>query len=88
MDHVGRCGTDPLLVRGVRTLGVWTVLVIVWGYRFTLGPFIGGYCRFVPSCSQYMLDATRKYGPVRGVIKGVGRILRCHPWGGQGHDPA
>lgn len=67
------------------TGAVW---LMVWVYRLTLGPFIGGHCRYVPTCSQYMLDATRKYGPVRGVIKGIGRILRCHPWGGQGHDPA
>ncbi|MBL4700157.1 MAG: membrane protein insertion efficiency factor YidD [Phycisphaeraceae bacterium] len=57
-------------------------------YRATLGHFIGGHCRFQPTCSQYMLDAVKKYGPWHGFFKGLRRIGRCHPWGGCGHDPA
>lgn len=60
----------------------------VWCYRLTLGPFLGGQCRFQPTCSQYMLDAVEKYGPWRGAWRGVKRLARCHPWGGFGHDPA
>lgn len=44
-------------------------------------------CRFTPTCSQYALEAFRKYGPVKGLILSVKRILRCHPWGGSGYDP-
>ena len=61
-------------------------LVLV--YRVTLGPFMGGYCRFQPSCSQYMIDAVRKHGPFRGGWRGAKRICRCHPLGGSGYDPA
>lgn len=61
---------------------------IVRVYRVTLSPFIGRQCRFQPTCSQYMLDAVEKHGPWRGVPKGLGRICRCHPWGGGGYDPA
>ena len=57
-------------------------------YRATIGRVLGGQCRYVPSCSQYMIDAIEKYGPVRGGWRGVKRICRCHPWGGSGHDPA
>ncbi|MGC4032714.1 MAG: membrane protein insertion efficiency factor YidD [Tepidisphaeraceae bacterium] len=60
----------------------------VWAYRFTLGRFLGGQCRFHPTCSQYAIDAVLKYGAFRGGIKAVWRILRCHPWGGHGYDPA
>lgn len=56
-------------------------------YQWTLGPFLGGRCRFRPTCSHYMMEAVRKYGAVRGVPKGLFRILRCHPWGATGHDP-
>ncbi|MEX0655153.1 MAG: membrane protein insertion efficiency factor YidD [Phycisphaeraceae bacterium] len=63
---------------------IWMVMV----YRVTLGPFMGGHCRFQPSCSQYMLDAVSKYGPSRGGWRGVKRICRCHPFGGSGYDPA
>lgn len=57
-------------------------------YRVTLGPFLGGHCRFHPTCSQYALDAIRKYGPWRGGWRTIKRLARCHPWGGHGYDPA
>ncbi|GIW90494.1 MAG: hypothetical protein KatS3mg109_0926 [Pirellulaceae bacterium] len=56
-------------------------------YQFTLGPILGGHCRFTPTCSQYFIEAVRKYGPWRGSLKGIGRILRCHPWQPGGYDP-
>lgn len=64
------------------------IVCVVWGYRCTLGHFMGGHCRHSPTCSQYMLDAVAKYGPWRGGWRGLKRILRCHPWGTFGHDPA
>jgi putative membrane protein insertion efficiency factor len=57
-------------------------------YRVTLGLFLGGRCRFTPSCSQYAIDAIEKYGAFAGGWRAVKRISRCHPWGGQGYDPA
>ncbi|GAB4186899.1 MAG: membrane protein insertion efficiency factor YidD [Phycisphaeraceae bacterium] len=57
-------------------------------YRATLGRFMGGHCRFTPTCSQYMIDAVRKYGPIKGAWRGIKRIARCHPFGGSGYDPA
>lgn len=57
-------------------------------YRVTLGRFLGGQCRFTPTCSQYALDAIAKYGPWSGGWRTLKRILRCHPWGGSGYDPA
>lgn len=64
------------------------VIFAVHAYRVTLGPFLGGHCRFQPTCSQYMLDAVEKHGPFRGGWRGVKRICRCHPFGGSGYDPA
>jgi uncharacterized protein len=57
-------------------------------YRATLGRFMGGQCRFHPSCSQYAIDAIRKHGPWRGAWAAVKRVGRCHPFGGRGYDPA
>lgn len=57
-------------------------------YRVTLGPLLGGHCRFQPTCSQYMMDAIHKHGAWRGAWRGIKRIGRCHPWGGCGYDPA
>jgi putative membrane protein insertion efficiency factor len=62
----------------------WLLIHFVLLYRVTLGQFLGGQCRFHPTCSQYAIDAINKYGPWRGSR----RILRCHPWGGRGYDPA
>ncbi|MEX0885425.1 MAG: membrane protein insertion efficiency factor YidD [Phycisphaeraceae bacterium] len=61
---------------------------LVHFYRATLGHVIGGHCRYLPTCSQYMIDAIERYGAVRGLWKGLKRIARCHPWGGSGYDPA
>ncbi len=62
--------------------------IMVMIYRVTLSPFIGGHCRYQPTCSQYMLDAVDRHGPWRGFWRGLKRIGRCHPWGGSGYDPA
>jgi putative membrane protein insertion efficiency factor len=56
-------------------------------YQVTLGPLLGPACRFEPSCSRYMVEAIKKYGPVRGVGKGLRRLSRCHPWNPGGFDP-
>ena len=55
-------------------------------YQITLRPFIGGHCRFHPTCSAYAIEAIQKYGAVKGTAKSIWRILRCHPWGGCGED--
>jgi uncharacterized protein len=64
------------------------LIFAVLAYRATLGLVMGGNCRFHPTCSQYMIDAVQKYGPLRGAWRGIKRIGRCHPWGGSGYDPA
>jgi len=63
-------------------------IFVILLYRQTLGRLTGGQCRFVPTCSQYGIDAIQKYGPWRGAWKTLKRILRCHPLGGNGYDPA
>lgn len=49
------------------------------------GPF--GGCRFYPTCSDYAAQAVRRHGAGRGSVLAVGRLCRCHPWGGCGEDP-
>ncbi|MGQ9365636.1 membrane protein insertion efficiency factor YidD [Azospirillum sp. ST 5-10] len=56
-------------------------------YQWTLSPFIGQSCRFLPTCSNYALDALSKHGAIRGGWLTVRRLARCHPWGGSGYDP-
>ena len=66
----------------------WILIKLVWLYRITLGPLMGGHCRFHPTCSQYAIDAINKYGAIRGAWKTIKRLARCHPFGGRGYDPA
>lgn len=63
------------------------LILAVRGYQVTLGPLLGGNCRFEPSCSNYMIEALRVHGALKGTLLGLWRILRCHPFGAQGYDP-
>jgi putative membrane protein insertion efficiency factor len=56
-------------------------------YQFIISPWLGPSCRFTPTCSQYGLEAFKKYGVFKGLWLTVKRIARCHPWGGHGYDP-
>ncbi|MGI6679465.1 MAG: membrane protein insertion efficiency factor YidD [Dehalobacterium sp.] len=57
-------------------------------YQKCLSPILPGRCRFYPSCSQYWIDALKKYGLLKGVRRGLKRISKCHPWHPGGYDPA
>lgn len=56
-------------------------------YQLTLSPLIGRACRYTPTCSNYGIEAIRKYGPVKGGWLTLKRLLSCNPWGGSGYDP-
>lgn len=56
-------------------------------YQYCLSPWLGGQCRFVPSCSQYALEAVSRHGPWRGSWLTLKRLARCRPGGGSGYDP-
>ena len=56
-------------------------------YRVAFSPLIGRNCRFHPTCSAYALEALEKHGAIKGSWLAARRILRCHPFGGSGHDP-
>lgn len=76
------------MIKAVNILLSKTLIFLVLLYRGTLGHFMSGHCRFQPSCSQYMIDAIQKHGPIKGVWRGIKRIARCNPLGGSGYDPA
>ena len=55
------------------------------GVLRSITPF--GACRYSPSCSQYMIESVQQYGCSRGLVKGIGRIMRCNPFYSGGYDP-
>lgn len=62
-------------------------LLPVYFYRACISPMLPPACRYVPTCSQYAVEAVMKHGILRGGWLALKRILRCHPWGGSGYDP-
>ncbi len=64
-------------------------LLILIARVWQIGPsrILPPTCRYSPSCSQYAILALEKHGTFRGGLLAIKRLLRCHPWGGHGHDP-
>ena len=60
-------------------------------YQLALSPLLGNNCRYLPTCSEYFIDALKLKGPIKGSLIGIKRIFRCHPikflGGGSGYDP-
>jgi putative membrane protein insertion efficiency factor len=65
----------------------WVCLAVVRAYQACLRPFLGGSCRFYPSCSNYACEAIERYGAARGARLSLRRLLRCHPFSPGGVDP-
>lgn len=63
------------------------ILGVIELYRHTLGPLLGGRCRFHPSCSTYALEAVRTHGAFKGSLLAAWRVLRCSPLTAGGIDP-
>lgn len=61
--------------------------ILLYFYRWVISPLLRPRCRFLPTCSQYALDALDRYGPYKGSIIAFKRLCRCHPWGEHGFDP-
>ena len=66
-------------------VAVLVALVVV--YKGTLSPLLGRHCRFEPTCSAYFRQAVERHGAIRGTLRGLARIGRCHPWHPGGYDP-
>jgi putative membrane protein insertion efficiency factor len=56
-------------------------------YQLLLSPILPPRCRYLPSCSDYALEALERHGALRGLWLTLRRLSRCHPWGGSGYDP-
>lgn len=63
------------------------LIKLVKAYQRFISPLSASRCRFYPTCSNYFLQAVEKYGAIKGSMKGVKRILRCHPFSKGGYDP-
>jgi hypothetical protein len=71
----------------MNAVAIGVAVGMIRAYRLVLVPVLPSTCRFEPSCSRYTEEAIRRYGVFRGTAKGMGRILRCHPFHPGGFDP-
>ena len=65
----------------------WLLMLPIRFYRRFISPLTPPSCRFVPTCSQYAIEAITKHGPFKGSWLALKRVLRCRPGGGSGYDP-
>lgn len=56
-------------------------------YRYAISPMLGRNCRFVPSCSEYAIEAVERHGALKGGWLAARRVCRCHPFNTGGYDP-
>jgi hypothetical protein len=63
------------------------VLYALRAYKWALSPWLSPACRYVPTCSEYAMEAVERFGVLHGGWMAAGRVLRCHPFAGSGYDP-
>lgn len=63
------------------------LIALLRGYKRWISPLLGTRCRFVPSCSEYAMEAIDRFGALKGSWLAIRRIGRCHPLHPGGHDP-
>ena len=74
-------------------MNVFTTILIklIKGYKFFISPLLGNSCRYLPTCSEYSIEALKEFGFIKGIYLSLKRILSCHPikilGGGEGFDP-
>lgn len=65
----------------------WPFIGLIKLYQWIISPWLGAKCRFTPTCSQYSIEAFKKYGLFKGFKMSIKRLSKCHPWGKHGYDP-
>ena len=75
----------------MRQVIINTLIKIIKGYKFMISPLLGHSCRYLPTCSEYTIEALKTFGLTKGLLKSLKRIFSCHPikflGGGEGFDP-
>ena len=75
------------MVEAVKRIIGFFFIILIKIYQYFISPITGASCRYTPTCSQYGVEAIKKYGAFKGGWLTIKRIASCNPWGGHGHDP-
>lgn len=62
-------------------------IILIRFYQWAISPYFAPSCRYTPTCSEYGIEALKKYGPFKGGWLTLKRFVSCNPWGGSGYDP-
>ena len=65
----------------------YLTIKLIKTYKFFISPFLGPSCRYLPTCSDYSIEALKNFGFFKGLYLSIKRILSCHPWSNGGFDP-
>jgi hypothetical protein len=65
----------------------FVTLHLLRGYKWAISPLFPPACRYLPTCSEYAMEAVERYGALRGAGMAFARVLRCHPFARGGYDP-
>tara|TARA_B100001093_G_scaffold415076_2_gene405371 strand:+ start:147 stop:410 length:264 start_codon:yes stop_codon:yes gene_type:complete len=69
---------------------IFSIICLIQFYKYLISPLLGSKCRYLPTCSEYFVDALKEYGLIKGLKFGFKRIFSCHPivflGGGSGLD--
>jgi uncharacterized protein len=71
----------------VKRRATFVTLQLLRAYKRIISPMLPTACRYVPTCSEYAIEAVERYGALRGLWMAFARVLRCHPFSGSGYDP-
>ena len=63
------------------------LIKLIKTYKYIISPLIGPSCRYLPTCSEYSIEALKTYGFIKGFSLSLKRVMSCHPWGNSGFDP-
>jgi uncharacterized protein len=71
----------------MRHIAQRVVLQLLRAYKWAISPMLRPACRYVPTCSEYAMEAVERFGVLRGGVMALWRVLRCHPFAHGGYDP-
>lgn len=74
---------SPRIHHYPKLFALWSLRV----YKWTISPLLPPACRYVPTCSEYAMEAVERFGILRGGLLASARLLRCHPFAHGGYDP-
>jgi len=75
------------IINKLHGIFIYFIIILIKGYQILISPILGSNCRFLPTCSEYAINAIKSEGVIVGSLMALKRILSCHPFGKKGYDP-